>query len=301
VYRKAGDDTNYGLLLNTPSTSYTDNGFLLISVYDIVTPGTTPVGGGVFGSAGEYPGAGGFYQQRLILGGTTNNPDTLWASRSASPFDFTVSDPLIDADSMSWRHLSARAITVRHLLAIAQRLIGFNDTAEMFITGDVDGILRPGEVNPRTVSYVGANELPPLPAEDNALFVQARGNQVFDIRPDGTGAELSVTASHLLDGYEVVAWCYQQIPDRIVWAVRDDGVLLSVTYMPNENIVGWAHHDTDGTFESVCCVQEGTEDAVYAVVRRVIGGSPVRYVERFANRLAATPVAGIDSVIEVTL
>ena len=301
VYRKAGDDTNYGLLLNTPSTSYTDNGFLLITAYDIVTPGTVPVGGGVFGSAGEYPGAGGFYQQRLILGGTTNNPDTLWASRSASPFDFTISDPLIDADSLSWRHLSAEAITVRHLLAIAGRLIGFNDTAEMFITGDVDGILRPGEVNPRTVSYVGASELPPLPAEDNALFVQARGQQVFDIRRDGTGSELSVTANHLLDGYEVVAWCYQQMPDRIVWAVRDDGSLLSLTYMPNENVLGWARHDTDGVFESVARVREGTEDAVYVVVRRTINGDTVRYVERMANRLADDPVVGMDAVIEVTV
>jgi hypothetical protein len=42
--------------------------------------------------------------------------------------------------------------------------------------------------------------------------------------------------------------------------------------VPEQNVGAWASHDTDGTFESVCCVAEGAEDVLYAVVKRTIGG-----------------------------
>jgi len=48
---------------------------------------------------------------------------------------------------------------------------------------------------------------------------------------------------------------YQQEPDSLVWAVRDDGILLSMTYMREQEVLAWSWHDTnEGTdlFESVC-------------------------------------------------
>jgi hypothetical protein len=49
-------------------------------------------------------------------------------------------------------------------------------------------------------------------------------------------------------------------------------------------VFGWHAHDTDGTFESVCVVAEDNEDALYAVVRRTIGASQLRYIERLHTR-----------------
>jgi hypothetical protein len=71
--------------------------------------------------------------------------------------------------------------------------------------------------------------------------------------------------------------------------VTDDGQLLGLTYMPDQEVIGWHRNDTDGFFESVCCISEGTEDALYAVVRRTIGGQTKRYVERFASRSFTDP------------
>ena len=50
------------------------------------------------------------------------------------------------------------------------------------------------------------------------------------------------------------------------------------------DIFAWHRHDTDGVFEDVISVPEGSEDAVYVVVRRVINGQTKRYIERFAKR-----------------
>ena len=51
-----------------------------------------------------------------------------------------------------------------------------------------------------------------------------------------------------------------------------DGVLLALTYMREQEVVGWTPMEIDGFVESVCCVPEDTEDAVYMIIRREIDG-----------------------------
>jgi hypothetical protein len=58
-----------------------------------------------------------------------------------------------------------------------------------------------------------------------------------------------------------------------------------MTYVPDQQVYGWHAHDTDGAFESVCVVSEGNEDVLYVVVRRTIGASQLRYVERLHTRM----------------
>jgi hypothetical protein len=54
--------------------------------------------------------------------------------------------------------------------------------------------------------------------------------------------------------------------------VRSDGTLLGLTYLPEHDVWGWHRHDTDGTYEDVCVIPEGSIDAVYVVVKRTING-----------------------------
>jgi hypothetical protein len=55
--------------------------------------------------------------------------------------------------------------------------------------------------------------------------------------------------------------------------------------MREQKVVGWHWHDTNGCFESVCCVSEGDEDVVYVIVYRMINSVVKRYIERFNTRL----------------
>lgn len=304
VYRKASDGTNYALLLNTPSTSYTDNGFIFISTYDIVAPGSSEIVAGLFAATDKYPAVVGAYQQRLLLAATNDDPDNVYASRSANPYDFSVSDPLVDSDALSWRQVGQRLNRIRFFSEIGARLIQFTDTGETFVQGSEDNILRPGEINPRQISWNGISPtVPPLLVDDTALYVQARGTQVRDLVPvnqEGyTGTELSRTALHFFDGYEIVDAAYQKVPHSVCWFVRDDGKVVSLTYVREGGIFGFALHDFGGVVERIVTVWEGDEDAVYAVVRRTIDGSTVRYMERMDNRIAASPVL-MDAAVTST-
>ena len=285
-------------------TSFVDDGAAWnSSSFNVPKLESTP-----FTTSGDYPGVVGTYQGRTLYAASTDAPDTIDGSRVGVPNDFDAGIELEDDDPIQFRLVSQRTVIVRHLLEIAERFLCFTSAGEFILTGGSDGVLRPGEINPRQLSFNGASALAPLPMDDTALYVQARGNQIRNLVPanqDGySGTDLSRTAAHLTDRYTMTAWCYQEIPHSTVWMVRSDGRLISLTYERDSGVIGWATHDTDGEYESVCVVPEGQEDVVYVVVKRSIGGTK-RYIERIAPRYqyggVQQAIPYMDSAIETLL
>lgn len=257
-----------------------------------ITPDFTqspPTQQSLFATAENYPSVVGYSQQRRLFAATNTQPETTWASQPALPANFATSFPGQDDDMVSWTLAGRQVNQVRHLVDLGT-LLSLTSNGIYVIEGDSTGILRPTAVNPRRISAHGANALPPVEIGDSALFVQARGTKIRDLRPDAVtgdgyqGNDLTIMAAHLFDGYTISDWDYAEEPNSIVWVVRSDGTLLGLTYIREHDVWGWHRHDTDGVIENVCVVPEGAEDRVYLVVRRTIGGATVRYVERLASR-----------------
>ena len=243
-----------------------------------------PVARNPFSGSGTYAGAVTYCQGRLVLGGSTSEPSTVWTSRSADYNNFTVSSPSQDDDALTLTLVSDKVPAVQHLIEHGS-LLAFTSVGEFAIQGDVNDILRPTDLVPRRFSTHGSSLLAPISIDTRVLYVQARQSIVRDIIKDPfygyKGSDLTVLSSHLFDGHTLVDWAYQEVPHSVVWCVRDDGVLLGLTDMAEQQILAWHRHDTtNGTFESVCVIPEGNEDAVYVVVNR----NGKRYVERFASR-----------------
>jgi hypothetical protein len=141
----------------------------------------------------------------------------------------------------------------------------------------------------RPQSYIGANNVQPSIVNNTVVYCAARGGHIRELgyswQASGfvTG-DLSLRAAHLFDNYDVSDMCYSKSPQPLLWFVSSTGYLLSLTYVPDQQIGAWAWHDTDGTFESCTAVAEGAEDRLYVVVKRTIGGVTKRYVERMASR-----------------
>jgi hypothetical protein len=253
--------------------------------YDLAPP-TQPT---LFSAEGEYPAAVGYFQQRRLFANTAAQPETIFASRTASHASFARGLPLTDDDRVIWTLAGRQAAAVRHLADVGA-LLALTSSGVHVIEGDESGILTPTGVNPRRISGIGAGSLRPLEVNDSLVYVGARGAKVYDVRTGAVqesgyqGNELSVFAAHLVDGYTLVDWDVATAPHPILWAVRDDGTLLGCTYLREHGILAWHRHDTDGLVENVCVVPEGDEDAVYLVVQRTIDGATVRYVERLVSR-----------------
>lgn len=272
----------YGFIGVAVGLSFVDTGFTP-DVND-----TPPVARNPFNATDDYPSAVSYIQQRLAFANTNNDPEKCWLSRTGFFNNFTISSPLQDDDAVTFTLAGRQVNEVKHLIDIG-KLVIFTAAGEWSVEGDSAGVIRPTDVNPKQHSYNGASDLAPIVLSGNALYVQARGSVVrdlgFDYQIDGyRGNDLSLFSSHLFDGYTLVDWDYQQIPNSIVWAVRSDGKLLGLTYVREQQILGWHRHDTEGTFENVCTVPEGDEDAVYYVINRTVDGRTVRYIERMYTR-----------------
>lgn len=240
--------------------------------------------------ADNRPSTCSYYQQRLMFANTNNNPEGVWGSKTALRNNFNTSTPLEDTDPVTFSLLGRQVNEVHHLLDLGKQLM-FTESGEWVIDGDASGVLTPTGINPRQHTANGvASRLAPLVANSSALYVQSRGSVIrdigYDLNSDGyNGNELTIFSSHLFDNYTLSDWAYQQIPHSIVWTVRDDGALLGLTYVKEHQVFGWHRHAFEnGTVENVCVVPEGTESALYLIIKRTIEGKTVRYVEYMKTR-----------------
>jgi hypothetical protein len=289
VYKDEGGNGTYGYIgTATGAATFKDPGL----TPDYVTTAPTPQAR--FATAGEYPNVSASFQQRRWFGYTTNHPDEISGSRIGFPSNFDISSPLQDDDAVTFRLAGNNHHPVRHLLAV-KGLIAMTDAGEWTVTGGGQNPLSP--ITPSSIeadqqTYIGASTCRPVVVGNSIIYVQARGANVHDLQFDQQveglgGRDLSIYAAHLFDGHTLSELDYAQNPHSIVWAVREDGTLLGLTYIREQDVWGWHRHDTgaSGRFEHVCVVPELGDDAVYVIVRRTIGGVFKRSIEKLEKRL----------------
>lgn len=250
---------------------------------------TPPIQFNPFSGAGDYPGAVSYFEQRRVFAGTLNAPQNLWMTRTGTESNLSYSLPTKDDDAIAFRVAAREANTIRHALPL-DSLVLLTGAAEWRVTSVNSDAITPSSVAVRPQSYIGAGNAQPVIVNTNVLYGAARGGHVRELAYNWQAGgyitgDLSLRAPHLFDGFDIKDIAFQKSPAPVAWFVSSSGKLLGLTYVPEQQVGAWHQHDTAGTFESVACVAEGAEDAVYAVVRRTINGQSVRYIERMAPRL----------------
>lgn len=237
-----------------------------------------------------YPAAVAFYEDRLTFAGTKGSPRGVWMSKAGDYNNFGTSSPTSEDDDSIQIVLTSRKMSIIHsLISLRQSLMAFSEDGVNTISY-ADSALTPSSVTQRAESYFGAKEIEPLTVGAQVIYVQEVGGAVRDIGYDYvqdaySGDEISLFASHLVNKSVPVEMAYQQEPDSIVWFVREDGVLLSCTYMREQKMVAWAKHTTQGQFESVCVIPYGNNARVWCAVKRQVNNTDTRCIERMTLRL----------------
>lgn len=250
--------------------------------------------------ASEYPAAVAHFEQRRIFAATTANPQQVWGTRSGTESDLGFHIPVQDDDRISFAIASREPATIKHIVPVAQLLL-LTESGEYRVTPVNTDAITPSSVAVRAQSYIGCTQVAPLIVNTSVLFAAARGGHVrelgFSAQIDSylTG-DVSIRAAHLFDGFELTDSAYTKAPYPIAWFTSDNGKLLGLTYVPEEGVGAWHWHDTDGAFESISAGPEGSEDRLYAIVRRTINGSTVRTVERMGSQATT---AAIEDAFQV--
>lgn len=240
-------------------------------------------------SVNGYPGTVVYYQQRLYFAASTAYPQTIWASRVGDYKDFGKNNPTQDDDRIIYTYAGRQVNEIRHLIDVGS-LVVLTSGGEFVVTGDQNKVLTPSAFSLSSQGSNGSSNVPPIAVANIALFVQEKGSVIRDLAysfdVDGyQGNDLTILANHLFQKRSIVDWCFSIVPYSSAFCVRDDGKLLAMTYLRDQQVFAWAPQSSAGKYESTCSISEGNEDAVYFVVNRTIGGQTVRYIERLASRL----------------
>lgn len=236
------------------------------------------------------PTVPGFFQQRLVLAGPVSSPQQFNMSQPGAYYNFNISNPIEADNAITGTLVSGSLNTIQSMISQPYGLIFLSDKQAWLINGGSNSsAVTPSSIVANAQAYNGASYPPPIIANDNILYVQAKQSIIRDLvfnyyTQVYTGADISVLSSHLFYGFQVLEWAWAEEPFKLVWAVRNDGTMLTLTFLKEQELVAWAHSDTQGAFKSVATVVEnvsvGNVDAVYTVVQRTINGNTIQYIER---------------------
>jgi hypothetical protein len=288
--------------------SFYQNGIVEITAFH----GTTSVTGTVIQDIGKttstddwaegswstyrgFPKVSRFYQDRLCFGGTPAEPMTIWMTKTGNYYSFVRHATLLDTDGIS-TNLPSRQLNAINGMIVLQRLVVFTNASEFSIGPASGAAVTPTNIDQRIEGYRGSDGITPVVVGNEMMYVQKAGKVIrnfgYELGSDSfTGSELNILSKHLFDKWDIVDLAYQQDPDSLVWALRDDGILLCMTYMREQEVVAWSWMDTGSvadndvaTVNSCTTIPGDGYDELWITVTR----GNKRFVEVLSKRIGAS-------------
>ena len=253
-------------------------------------------------SSGTYPGVNTYFQERHFFANSLNDPDTFWATQTGLYQNMDTSIPTIATDSINASPWTEQVNGIQWLIPMPGGLIAMTGLRAWQINGSGSSGLNPAAIEPSSLqaqpqAFNGCSAtVPPIVIDYDVIYVQAIGNTtVFDLSWNFwvniyTGNDLTILSSHLFLRRAIVQWAWARQPYKVLWACCDDGTMLSLTYLKEQNVFGWARHDTQGLVVSICEVTEPPVNAIYVIVQRFTPANPagIYVMERMDDRMWET-------------
>ncbi len=293
VYRK--DNGLWGLIGESTTTSFEDDN---IAPDTAVTP---PIFADPMAFSGTYPGTTSYFEQRQIYGGSTNEPDTVYYSRTGDRKNMSAASPAAADDAFSTTFAARQVNEIRHFVPLNDLLV-FTSGGEWRVNSGPDTAFELASVRQKPQSFWGSCHLQPLIVGNTVFFVEENSalirNMGYSFQLDSyTGTNIGLLANHYLKDNTVVSWDVQYSPEVRFYLCRDDGKGLTITFDNEQEVIAWTDwttgcNCTNDAFERVAVLRHSdtqTQDNVYFVVNRKINGNTVRYVEKLSERINDIP------------
>ena len=252
---------------------------------------------GSFSDTTGHPTCVTFFEQRLVFAGTTDQPQTIFFSKSGDYENMNENrgGTIADDDAIIYTIASNQVNAVRFMTATRTLIIGTAGGEFTVSGGATDAAITPTNILIKKQSNHGAANVDAIAAGNATLFLQRAKRKVrelaynFDV--DGYLApDMTILAEHITEG-GVTQMAFQQEPNQIVWMVRGDGELIGFTYQRDQQVTAWHRHIFGGTFgsgnavcESVAVIPtDDNEYQVYVIIKRTVNSVTRRYVEYLHN------------------
>jgi hypothetical protein len=239
------------------------------------------------------------YNQRLVFGGNTSQPDTFWASQVSDYFQMhDIPATAGVADPQRFTLASARLNQIRWMVGGKKLTIGTASSEWVGVFVE-DGTTLRVQFDEETTH--GSAKVQALKSDYAISFVQRSGQIIreigFNFDADAYQAtNLTLFANHIAtahDDYEseseVLGLSLQTSPAVIQWAYDSAGRLYGLTRDKQQQIAAWHSHILGGNSDdeevvavAAACVVPSTDtkkDRLWLVVSRYLNGTQHYFVE----------------------
>ena len=242
---------------------------------------------------GTYPSVPSYLFQRAVQSNTLNAPDDYFMSQPGKYLNMDSSIPITDGDAIIGNPWAQQINGIQFIQPMLSAAVMFTGGGTWLLSGGggVGTPFTPASQQATPQEYNGCSStVSPIQINSELLYVQSLGSVVRDLSFNFytqrcTSVDVTVLSSHLFEGYQLTQWAYAQNPYYLIWGCRNDGTALSLTFIKEQEVQGWARHDTNGLFVGVSSITEPPVNAVYWIVKRFLNGSWYYVSERFDNRL----------------
>ncbi len=251
-----------------------------------------------------YPHTLGKFDGRLVVANTDNAPTTIWASQSGEPLNmrpdsYVEGGITVEDDDAIQRTLDGDHLDPIHWLNGKQQLV-IGTGGGQWVGNSNGPVITPADMAAREHSATAGGDVKALAVEEITIYTDRSRRQLYEIGfkfDDNSfvSNDLTILADHILRS-PVEQLVYQRRPFSTVWVRRADGVLATLAYNRQHEVLGWAQTRLGGSFgdgkavvESISVIP-GAEDAaqfydsderdeLWMIVKRTINGATKRYVE----------------------
>lgn len=180
--------------------------------------------------------------------------------------------------------------TINWMLPLKRLVLGAQGGEVSVKSSSLEEPITPTNFSLPTTSTQGSSAVNPVKVDQSGYFVNRSGMKVFELNFDLQSydyqtKDLMAIVPELGSG-GIVRMDAQRQPDTRLHCIRSDGVGLVAVADKNEEVLAWVTVETDGLIEDVVTLPAesgNSDDQVYYVVNRTIGGSTVRYLEKWAQ------------------
>jgi hypothetical protein len=226
------------------------------------THGAGPVPWGI-----KYPGSVTFHDGRMAIGGTEDQPLSIWLSKPREYRDFDLGTAAAD-DAM---FLPLDKYGAIKWLESNTYLFAGLDTGEHILFGS-SGPLTSSNAQTEQQSTYGSTSVQSIVLDEDVVYVGTRGRKVrkmsyVDAQESMASFDLSFISEHITAGriLEMNSGVY---PYSIIFFTMADGNMITCNIEKDRGTYGWAKHDISGDIISACVSREfGLDIPVLAVIR----------------------------------
>ena len=248
----------------------------------------------IFYAANKYPSCGCFFEQRLCVAGSNDNPTTVDMS-VVSDYENFDKDPDEDDYAVQYTLVgsgSARVDRIRWLAGQDFLMIGTAGGVWKVGATDSNEPLTQANVSAKKQVGIGVQNIESQDVVDGVLFTPRSSLNVrklaYSFEADRWIAhDMTRLAEHICKGTTLLLsgikqTALMQDPFPIFLAVRNDGQLIGMTYETQEEVYAWFRINFDGDIKSVAVLsRDGNEDEIWIVIDRTISAATWRSIEYF--------------------